>query len=257
MNFWIYLIFLQCCNFLFMTLLKFFHLLYIFRPVEMFLGGISSVIHETAHYLMMKLMGMGVRWRDVNLKGGHIKFTPTWNDRQHLSFLKACMVIFCPTIVSTLGIIWVMEQFPLVEGIPQKIGLVLLLLGLFWAVGISHTDWRWIGESIHSHWDKFFRQCLEIGVVLVIYLSFFNVFAPLQESLAFVFEFLVLLGLLFGIEILWGMGSWIFRKLFHPRTPQMTAKPLPPLVSRKQARTFQKQLFSKEDQFTLAWRDLP
>ncbi len=246
MNFWTYFLFLQVINYLFLLLLKIIYAFYKLRPFIKPISQISSYVHETAHFLIAKLMGVQVRFRNVNYKTGSMRIYLTPRNKIHNALLKSFFISFAPGILSTIGIIRMVEYYPNLVIWYEFVIWWIFMLSLFWAVGISKADLRYIVNEFNDHPMKSFRQLWEIVMAWGIYFIWFDFFTPLLPSLQYLFEFAVITGLVIVLEFLQSVIKHGSEYIFRPRDRTGTATDFSPRISRKMNRQYAKLFFAKQ-----------
>ncbi len=257
MNFWTYFLFLQLMSYFFVLLRKVIYPFYKLRPILTTIGKLASYVHETAHFLMAKLMGVQVRFKDVNYQRGSMIIWHTHHNQKHDAFLKGLFIAFAPGLLSTIGIIRVIEYFPLLTIWQEYLLWGVCLVTLFWAVGISKADIICIGKELKFHPGKAIRQLLEIVLAWTIYIIWFDFFTPLLPSLQYLFEFVVIVALVMGLEFLQSVIKHTWRFLIAPRDRTGTATEFAPHITRKMNRQYAKIFFAKPSTLIDSPEDLP
>ncbi|MHA1522576.1 MAG: hypothetical protein ACTSRK_20600 [Promethearchaeota archaeon] len=257
MNFWTYFLFLQLLSYLFALIYKVAYVFYKLRPFLKFILKISSYVHETAHYLMAKLMGVQVRFRDVNYQKGYMIVRNTPKNQERGAFLKNLFIAFAPCLLSTIGIIRMIEYFPVLNTWQGYLIWGSLMISLFWAVGISKADLMMVVRKIQDYPRKSSRQILEIVLAWGIYLIWFDLFVPLLPSLGYLFEFAMIVGLVIVLEIFQSIIKHGWKYIFKPRQRTGTSQDFTPHITRKMNRQYAKIFFSKPTTLIDNPEDLP
>ena len=177
----------------------------------------GAFIHESLHFLMMRLLCIPVKLSDVHVdyKGnGSVRIPPGTRK----TFLKFLLIGFAPLIGGTILLLEIQSKyFGSLTGLFGMIARILIILSIVISVSPSLTDLSQIWRAILSNSRIFVRQMLVLGAAFGIYIANHGWLSRYETLLDYMYEPAVILGIYLVIDGVRVIGLMGYRALANRR----------------------------------------
>ncbi|MHA1887162.1 MAG: hypothetical protein ACTSX0_03995, partial [Promethearchaeota archaeon] len=189
----------------------------LFYPILNVFWRMGIIFHELSHFFIAKIMFIPVRWADINFNdrgGGSVHFEiESYEYQKRISFIKQLLVSVAPLWLGTCAIMELRNIFTNNDLIGIKIISVVSIIIIMYVFVPSSADIRFISFIIGLKPFVFIKQVLFLTISFLIYNAFFDFFYRFAPIYPYLFEFLMLILLEGGLELVFMILKFVIPKI--------------------------------------------